>query len=729
MVDNSGPTITGNPAAVLPAQPTHDSTSETVETVLVTSEVISKICPKETENPKTPQRAEATVTGPDPTKKDDSMPPQTQTASVKEEAGNKEEVPKTDPQEEKPETADTSSAEPVSTDSTSKPSESESPKQDTTTTTTTATANESPKQAGLVKEESKSSMPTAVVSTGSTDDPKTDDAAAKETKAEVKTEPTAPAKPTVPPVLEANKTNPQAAPQVANSTAPSTPCPSEAVPTPLTERSFNGSGPRPTNQLKWIGSTLMKSLTKHKCATPFLKPVDPVLLGIPTYFDVIKTPMDFGTVKKKLAQGQYQKGQEALDDIKLVFTNCKTFNNPTDRVTKMAEEIEQFFERSLKKLPTPEQELAPPKSKVPRAGKTPQATPQPVMRAMSQVSLNSEDMSRRPSRSIRVPVKDFGWESGTSQGKKSNSNNDKRLKFCHQVIKELFSKKHEQCAWPFYDPVDPVALNLPDYLTIIKKPMDLSTARSKLDSGEYHSAEAFIADIRLIFSNCLRYNPPGSEVAVKGQQLQHAFEIFLEKMPEPSKQPSSSKKSKSKKRKAEYETSSEEEDDSSSESESSESESESDSDDEADPKILAMSKMLEVLTKDLSKIHSKKSKRKRKSKSSKDKKKKKKPTKKRKTKTSSKKAPPKKRKAVAMEDSDDEEDTQMSYEQKKTLSEDIHNLPNEQLNKCVEIIKDRESSDQMQEGEDIVVDFAKLKDSTLYALQAFVKKCKRRKGR
>jgi hypothetical protein len=30
-------------------------------------------------------------------------------------------------------------------------------------------------------------------------------------------------------------------------------------------------------------------------------------------------------------------------------------------------------------------------------------------------------------------------------------------------------------AWPFIDPVDPVELNIPDYLTIIKEPMDLGT--------------------------------------------------------------------------------------------------------------------------------------------------------------------------------------------------------------------------------------------------------------
>jgi hypothetical protein len=42
------------------------------------------------------------------------------------------------------------------------------------------------------------------------------------------------------------------------------------------------------------------------------EPVDPVALGIPTYFDVIKTPMDLGTVSARLARGGYGSAEEVL---------------------------------------------------------------------------------------------------------------------------------------------------------------------------------------------------------------------------------------------------------------------------------------------------------------------------------------------------------------------------------------------------------------------------------
>jgi hypothetical protein len=39
-------------------------------------------------------------------------------------------------------------------------------------------------------------------------------------------------------------------------------------------------------------------------------------------------------------------------------------------------------------------------------------------------------------------------------------------------------------AWPFNQPVDPVALNIPDYLDVVKQPMDLGTIKGQFAAGE-----------------------------------------------------------------------------------------------------------------------------------------------------------------------------------------------------------------------------------------------------
>lgn len=52
-----------------------------------------------------------------------------------------------------------------------------------------------------------------------------------------------------------------------------------------------------------------------------------------------------------------------------------------------------------------------------------------------------------------------------------------QLRNCNDILKEMLSKRHYAYAWPFYTPVDAVALGLHDYHAIIKQPMDLSTIR------------------------------------------------------------------------------------------------------------------------------------------------------------------------------------------------------------------------------------------------------------
>jgi len=70
----------------------------------------------------------------------------------------------------------------------------------------------------------------------------------------------------------------------------------------------------------------MKVLWRTKNAWLFHEPVDPVRLKIADYFDVIKHPMDFGTIKKKLYNNAYSTCREFLADLDLTFNNCNKYN-------------------------------------------------------------------------------------------------------------------------------------------------------------------------------------------------------------------------------------------------------------------------------------------------------------------------------------------------------------------------------------------------------------------
>lgn len=75
----------------------------------------------------------------------------------------------------------------------------------------------------------------------------------------------------------------------------------------------------------------------------------------------------------------------------------------------------------------------------------------------------------------------------------------------------------------FRQPVDPVRDNAPDYLSIITQPMDLATAKAKLDGGMYTSRQEFEEDIRLLIGNCYAYNPVSSPVRKAGESFEKYF--------------------------------------------------------------------------------------------------------------------------------------------------------------------------------------------------------------
>lgn len=80
-------------------------------------------------------------------------------------------------------------------------------------------------------------------------------------------------------------------------------------------------------------------------------------------------------------------------------------------------------------------------------------------------------------------------------------------------------------AWPFYQPVDAELLGLHDYHEIIKKPMDFGTVKQKMDNREYRTPQDFAADVRLIFTNCYKYNPSDHDVVAMARKLQDVFEV------------------------------------------------------------------------------------------------------------------------------------------------------------------------------------------------------------
>ncbi|XP_033923274.1 bromodomain-containing protein 3 isoform X1 [Melopsittacus undulatus] len=367
-------------------------------------------------------------------------------------------------------------------------------------------------------------------------------------------------------------------------------------------------------------------------------------------------------------------------------------------------------------------------------------------------------IARRESggRPIKPPKKDLeDGEVPQHAGKKGKLS--EHLKYCDSILKEMLSKKHAAYAWPFYKPVDAEALELHDYHDIIKHPMDLSTVKKKMDSREYQDAQGFAADIRLMFSNCYKYNPPDHEVVAMARKLQDVFEMRFAKMPDepaeapPPPPPAAPVVSKS----TESSHSSEE---SSSDSDS------SDSEEERATRLAELQEQLKAVHEQLAALSQAPVNKPKKKKEKKEKEKKKKDKEKEKEKhkvkaeeekkpkvaqppkqAPQKKAPAKKansttmagrqpkkggKQASATYDSDEEEEgLPMTYDEKRQLSLDINRLPGEKLGRVVHIIQSREPSLRDSNPDEIEIDFETLKPTTLRELERYVKSCLQKKQR
>lgn len=319
---------------------------------------------------------------------------------------------------------------------------------------------------------------------------------------------------------------------VINFQTPGYSSPAAATPGPTR----TGGGPGLTKmQHKFILKSLT-SLKRMHDARFYKEPVDAIKLNIPQYHTIITQPMDLGTMERKLKNNQYSSPQAVADDFALMVNNTTVFNGADHLVTQEGIKLKATFEKQMTNLPKPEEveERKPkkhtektsaarrePRTSLPSQPKA--SSPQSQTFALGPEGLpvirrDSSNPDGRPKRSIHPPKRDLPYST-----KPKKKKFQWELRFCQEVLDELHKQKHYSWVMPFYYPVDPVALNIPTYHSVIKKPMDLSTAQSKLKTGQYENAREFENDVRLIFKNCYRFNIPGDPTFVCGQRAEEIF--------------------------------------------------------------------------------------------------------------------------------------------------------------------------------------------------------------
>ena len=99
---------------------------------------------------------------------------------------------------------------------------------------------------------------------------------------------------------------------------------------------------------------ILDKMINDKGASDFIEPVDYVSLGLMDYPTVVKHPMDLGTCKKKLLNGDYKIFQDFIDDVNLIWENCRLYNQAASPIVKKAnlldKKIRALIDKQFKNL-------------------------------------------------------------------------------------------------------------------------------------------------------------------------------------------------------------------------------------------------------------------------------------------------------------------------------------------------------------------------------------------
>ncbi|WOH10974.1 hypothetical protein DCAR_0830451 [Daucus carota subsp. sativus] len=88
---------------------------------------------------------------------------------------------------------------------------------------------------------------------------------------------------------------------------------------------------------------ILDNLMKHKHGWVFNKPVDVVALRLSDYYEVVKRPMDLGTIKSKLGRRGYRSPHDFAKDVRLTFENAMLYNRKGEDVYVMASVLSELF--------------------------------------------------------------------------------------------------------------------------------------------------------------------------------------------------------------------------------------------------------------------------------------------------------------------------------------------------------------------------------------------------
>lgn len=93
---------------------------------------------------------------------------------------------------------------------------------------------------------------------------------------------------------------------------------------------------------------ILERLVEFKSSWPFLQSVKKE--EVPDYYDVVKDPMDFQTMREKILEAKYKNRDQYISDVQKICDNARLYNTKNTIYYKCATELEKYAKEILVNL-------------------------------------------------------------------------------------------------------------------------------------------------------------------------------------------------------------------------------------------------------------------------------------------------------------------------------------------------------------------------------------------
>ncbi|XP_073978285.1 protein polybromo isoform X2 [Rhodnius prolixus] len=216
----------------------------------------------------------------------------------------------------------------------------------------------------------------------------------------------------------------------------------------------------------------------------------------PDYYEVITKPVDMLTIEANIKSEKYTNQEEILADFKLMFTNCRKYNEENSMIYKDALNLERILMEKVKELGP----LPPPDA--------PLITKPIEKKPPKRYHCESSPVTPKVKKTYTVNTTPKVLDAITTQ----------KLRTLYVTLRDYRDPKGRQLSQIFLKL--PSKVEYPDYYEVIKKPINLEQISQKLKANAYEGLEDLCSDFILMFDNACKYNEPDSQIYKDALTLQ-----------------------------------------------------------------------------------------------------------------------------------------------------------------------------------------------------------------